>query len=82
MDVKVGMVVKSAAGRDKGRFMAVISVGDGFAYIADGDVRKAETPKKKKLKHLKPTNTFIPENNLTNKYLRAFFRSYPHEVIS
>lgn len=66
-----GQIVKSYAGRDKGRFFVVLSTDDKFALIADGKVRKIEAPKKKKWMHLKPTKTIvqIPEG-VTNRQLR------------
>ncbi|SHH54349.1 KOW domain-containing RNA-binding protein [Clostridium grantii] len=49
----IGRVVYSKAGRDSGRFFLIINVIDhNFVNIADGDLRKIENPKKKKLKHL------------------------------
>ncbi len=52
--VEPGRVVISRAGRDRGRLMAVLRVEGEYAYVADGDLRKAEKPKKKKIKHLFP----------------------------
>ena len=68
----VGSIVKSAAGRDKSRFFVVLALEDGgFAYIADGRLRKTEKPKKKKLIHLRPTNTVLePEAWRSNLQLR------------
>ena len=42
----------SKAGRDAGRRFIVLRVEEPFCYIADGDLRKAEKPKKKKILHL------------------------------
>jgi len=57
MEIKKSSVVRSAAGRDKGRcFLVVDTFGDDYALIADGDLRKIEKPKKKKKKHLKNLN--------------------------
>ena len=52
MEVVVGSVVRSIAGHDKGDYFIVLSLKDGYAYVADGKLRKAEWPKKKKLKHI------------------------------
>ncbi|MBQ9486081.1 MAG: KOW domain-containing RNA-binding protein [Clostridia bacterium] len=49
---RMGDVVMSTAGRDKGKTFLVIDICDGFAYIADGKVRKVLNCKKKNLKHL------------------------------
>lgn len=51
--ITVGRVVRSTAGRDKGRLFLAIGVFDEeHLLIADGDLRKVEKPKKKKLRHL------------------------------
>lgn len=52
----LGQLVYSKAGRDKGRAFLVVSlVGNSFAYLVDGEMRKVEKPKKKNLKHLDST---------------------------
>ena len=56
MDITVGMLVYSKAGRDKQNMFLVLEVENGYAYVADGDLRKSEKPKKKKLIHLQKTN--------------------------
>ncbi|MBQ7572919.1 MAG: KOW domain-containing RNA-binding protein [Clostridia bacterium] len=56
MEIKVGSLVISKAGRDKGDMFIVLSISDGFAYLANGELRKVDRPKKKKLKHLQGTN--------------------------
>ena len=56
MDITVGMLVYSKAGRDKQNMFLVLETDNKFAYIADGETRKAEKPKKKKLIHLQKTN--------------------------
>lgn len=53
MDIKKGDVVLSTAGRDKGTVMVVMdTVGTDRILIADGTVRKADSPKLKKIKHI------------------------------
>ena len=52
-DQNIGQVVKSTKGRDKGRFFIVVGVIDKeYLLITDGDIRKTDKPKKKKIKHL------------------------------
>ncbi len=56
MDFRNGNIVLSKAGRDKGRYFVVLGViDDNFVLIADGDLRKVDNPKKKKIKHLENT---------------------------
>jgi len=52
--VQVGRIAVSKAGRDTGRVFVIKQVIDTYyVYIVDGDLRKMDRPKKKKLKHLK-----------------------------
>lgn len=56
MEVLVGSVVRSLAGHDKGDYFIVLSVVGDCAYIADGKLRKVESPKRKKLKHIQTSS--------------------------
>ena len=51
--IEAGRAVLSMAGRDAGRQFVTLRVEENFAYIADGDLRKVEKPKKKKRMHLR-----------------------------
>jgi large subunit ribosomal protein L14e len=54
----IGKVALSKSGRDSGKtFIIVGIVNDNYVYIADGDLRSIEKPKKKKIKHLTITDT-------------------------
>ncbi len=77
--IKVGTVVISKAGRDKGRYFIVTDVIDGdFVSISDGKLRKIENPKKKKIKHLiitdKVSNLIVKkidnDISITNKLIK------------
>ncbi|TJX14083.1 hypothetical protein E9840_07360 [Tissierella creatinini] len=58
----VGQVVKSRAGRDNGKIFLVLKViNDQYVHIVDGDLRKLNNPKKKKVRHLTIYNTVITE---------------------
>ena len=56
-DVCIGSVVIAKAGRDKGRCCIVVAMEGEYVYLCDGDVRKSDSPKKKKCKHIAVTNT-------------------------
>ncbi|HOA55359.1 MAG: KOW domain-containing RNA-binding protein [Acetivibrionales bacterium] len=57
MNAAVGQIVISRAGRDAGRkFVVVRVIDDLYVEICDGDLRKVEKPKKKKIKHLNITD--------------------------
>lgn len=55
--MEAGSIVISKAGRDKGKRFVVVAIENEYAFLADGDLRKADKPKKKKLKHIQPTHT-------------------------
>jgi ribosomal protein L14E/L6E/L27E len=57
--MKRGTIVFSKAGRDKGNAMVVLEAEGEFLHLADGKLRTLNNPKKKKLKHVQPTNTQI-----------------------
>jgi len=60
MDIALGQVVYSKAGRDGGRKFIIIGIIDeNYVLISDGDLRKVEKPKKKKVKHIKTTEIII-----------------------
>ena len=67
MEIKVGSIVRSIAGHDKGDLQLVVSLGDGYAYVADGKLRKIEKPKKKKLKHLQGSG-YLADKEFSENY--------------
>lgn len=79
MQIALGEVVISKAGRDAGRKFVVIGIVDEFnVALADGDLRRIEKPKKKKVKHLGLTGEIIEylseklknQQKLTNSEIR------------
>ena len=57
MEIIEGSIVRSIAGRDKGDLFIVLSREGEYAYLANGELRKVDRPKKKKLKHLQGSNS-------------------------
>ena len=51
MDIARSDIVKSAAGRDKGKLFFVLDIDGEFLLLADGKGRRIESPKRKKRKH-------------------------------
>ncbi len=71
----IGRVAVATAGRDKGRRFAVIGCeGTEYVLLADGKGRKAERPKRKKLKHVRfepwHIDPAILGGNTANAHLR------------
>lgn len=52
MEIVEGSIVRSIAGRDKGDLFIVLAREGDYAYLVNGEFRKVDRPKKKKLKHL------------------------------
>ena len=80
----VGKVVNSKAGRDMHRNFIVVEILDSeYVYISDGELRKIEKPKKKKVKHLNFTDTvaeeireiILSEKQVTNSKIKIFLQS-------
>lgn len=63
MDFVKGRLVRSKAGRDKTRTLAVMAVDGQMLLLADGKLRKIGRPKRKKRRHVAPTATVL-ENEL------------------
>ena len=77
MEWKRGQVVRSLVGHDKGSFLAVLEYAPPWAVVCDGKHRPLERPKRKKLFHLAPTATVLPEEALkTNRQIRSALRPF------
>lgn len=79
-DLNVGQVVISKSGRDKGRLFFIIKiVNKEYVLISDGDYRKLDKAKLKKVKHL-TKNKYASEdirNKILNKeYINDAFLRY------
>lgn len=55
--IKVGDLVTSTKGRDRGIDYLVLEVDNGYAKVVDGKVRKINKPKRKSVKHLEKVLT-------------------------
>ena len=65
LDTIIGRYVWSKSGRDKDRLFIIIDLyDDQHVLLADGELRPAGNPKKKKLKHLNITNKIAEEINM------------------
>lgn len=52
MDSHIADIVLSLTGRDKGLLMLVVAEEEDFLYLANGRMRRAEDPKRKRRKHV------------------------------
>jgi len=55
--MEIGQIVFSKSGRDKGKVFIVMAVEGEYAFLTDGKLRPLNKLKKKKAKHIQPTNT-------------------------
>lgn len=71
MELKIGSVVRSKAGRDKGKLMAVVGIGEKTVALCDGKERRLEKPKQKNPLHIAPSKTVLDaEAMATNRSLK------------
>lgn len=84
-DLKIGQIVKSKAGRDKGRVFIVYQILDEqYVLVCNGELRKLSSLKKKKVKHLVIYNTVLTEfaeklqsnENLDDAYVRRLIEPF------
>ena len=52
MEIARSNIVRSAAGRDKGKLFVVLATEGEYLLLADGKGRKVESPKRKKRRHV------------------------------
>lgn len=76
MEPSKGLIVCAKAGRDTGRYFAVLEAEGGYALIADGKTRKLDRPKRKNIKHLQATGTKIALTQITDKKLRDLLKEF------
>ena len=48
---ETGMLAKSLAGHDKDKVYVIVGLDEQFTYLADGERKTLQSPKKKKKKH-------------------------------
>lgn len=54
----IGWMASSLAGHDKNKIYIIIEETDEYVWLCDGDLRKLENPKRKRIKHVQ----FIKKN--------------------
>jgi len=88
MEIAASNIVRSDAGRDKGKLFVVLAVEGEYLLLADGKSRKVETPKRKKRRHVQffaAEETRVSEKikskeKVTNSELRRTLAAYRAEV--
>ena len=88
MEIAKASIVRSDAGRDKGKLFVVLAVEGEYLLLADGKVRKVESPKRKKRRHVlfvaaddsRLSDKIKSEEKITNSELRRTLAAYRGEV--
>jgi ribosomal protein L14E/L6E/L27E len=71
MELGIGSVVRSEAGRDKYKLMAVVGTDSGMLLLCDGKERRLEKPKRKNPRHTVSTEKVLKDSEMaTNRSLR------------
>ena len=82
--IETGMAAVSLAGHDTGKLYIIVGVDTGYVYLADGELRTCEHPKKKKIKHIQVNHRIFPEaqkileaeGKLNNKIVKSAIKTY------
>ena len=88
MDIAKSNIVRSDAGRDKGKLFVVLAVEGEYLLLADGRSREVESPKRKKRRHVlfvaedesRLSEKIKGEERITNSELRRTLAAYRGEV--
>ena len=84
MEIAQSNIVRSDAGRDKGKLFVVLAVEGEYLLLADGKSRKVENPKRKKRRHVlfvaaddtRLSDKIKSEEKITNSELRRTLAGY------
>ena len=88
MDIAAFNIVRSVAGRDRGKLFVVLAAEGEYLLLADGKSRKVESPKRKKRRHVlfvaadesRLSERIRGEATITNSELRKTLAVYRKEV--
>ena len=87
MEIAKSNIVRSDAGRDKGKLFYVLRTEGDFLLLADGKSRKVESPKRKKRRHVmfvadedtRLSRKIKGEEKITNSELRKALAAFREE---
>lgn len=88
MEIAKSNIIRSDAGRDKGKLFVVLAVEGEYLLLADGKSRKVESPKRKKRRHVlfvaadenRLSDKIKSGEKITNSELRKTLAGYRTEV--
>ena len=87
MEIAKSNIVRSDAGRDKGKLFYVLDTQGEYLLLADGKSRKVESPKRKKRRHVlfvaaeenRLSSKIKGEEKITNSELRKALAAFREE---
>ena len=87
MEIAKSNIVRSDAGRDKGKLFYVLETQGEYLLLADGKSRKVESPKRKKRRHVlfvaaeenRLSGKIKGEEKITNSELRKALAAFREE---
>ena len=87
MELAKSNIVRSDAGRDKGKLFYVLDTQGEYLLLADGKSRKVESPKRKKRRHVlfvaaeenRLSGKIKGEEKITNSELRKALAAFREE---
>lgn len=88
MEIAKSDIVRSNAGRDRGKIFIVLAVEGEYLLLADGKGRRVEAPKRKKRRHVlfvaadesRLADKIKRSEKITNSELRRTLAAYRGEV--
>lgn len=88
MEIAKSDIVRSDAGRDRGKIFIVLAVEGEYLLLADGKGRRVEAPKRKKRRHVlfvaadesRLADKIKRSEKITNSELRRTLATYRGEV--
>ena len=88
MEIAKSNIIRSDAGRDKGKLFVVLAVEGEYLLLADGKSRKVESPKRKKRRHVlyvasedtRVSEKIKGEEKITNSELRRTLAIFREDV--
>ncbi|MBR3781516.1 MAG: KOW domain-containing RNA-binding protein [Clostridia bacterium] len=76
-----GNVIRSLAGRDKGRLLAVMQVSEKLVTVCDGKERPVDRPKSKNIRHVEYVGASLSEAEMTtNRALKKALARLDAEI--
>lgn len=74
-----GMLARSKAGHDAGKVYVIIDVCGAYVYLADGRIRTAACPKKKKIRHIQLIGREYDVSQTDDAQIRRILKEYNRE---